>query len=657
MESLFTGSRVTSISSPAMYWTIQYEYQRSGVNMQYRFYWNVYLSSSSGWYNDAMQLQLFLNGSQNNISVKPFKADNKGWNYSGTTGWYTVSNKTSGTTPFYAVLKDTSANDVKATSSTYQLKIVPAASVLGTIQNFDIDSGVTIPITKYNSAYTDTLTIKVFEKTVKTVSGITNGAKVEFTEAEKKNIYDLMYEWNTATFGFVLTTTYGGTTLGTSSKYPDGTISNAKPTFTASQVSFNDSNTTITAITGSTTSNPIIVRNKSTLAITYTAATGNKGATISKYEFTLNGVTKTSTTAGGTVSFGTIDAEKDLTLTVKVTDSRKNSTTAEKTIPFVQYVKPTVAPHSAYTNIVCARCDSAGTLSASGTNLKLTIQGKWFPLTNNKNTATLTLTYVTGTTTKTVTLSATAQSSGSGNTLRSWYDYNAVVPNVTLALDAAYMVTVKCTDKFGEYGSFEKKVPSEDVNFHQREGGFGAAFGEYSTESKVLAVADDWTFKAKGGMSVGGKKITNVATPSATTDAANKSYVDALISKIYPVGAIYMSVNSTSPATLFGGTWVQIKDTFLLAAGTTYSAGATGGSATNTHHHYSSVGFDGSNAYFTQAADSNNVGSRVVTTYGTHISASANYSTSKTLRENTTYVETINIMPPYLAVYVWKRTA
>lgn len=50
----------------------------------------------------------------------------------------------------------------------------------------------------------------------------------------------------------------------------------------------------------------------------------------------------------------------------------------------------------------------------------------------------------------------------------------------------------------------------------------------------------------------------------------------------YPVGSIYMSVNSTSPATLFGGTWERIQDMFLLAAGSSYSAGSTGGSATVT---------------------------------------------------------------------------
>ena len=44
----------------------------------------------------------------------------------------------------------------------------------------------------------------------------------------------------------------------------------------------------------------------------------------------------------------------------------------------------------------------------------------------------------------------------------------------------------------------------------------------------------------------------------------------------YPVGSIYLSINSTSPDELFGGTWEQIKDTFLLACGDTYAAGIYG---------------------------------------------------------------------------------
>ena len=418
------------------------------------------------------------------------------------------------------------------------------------------------------------------------------------------------------------------------------TIANGNPTFTESQITYNDSDSNITKITGSTSSSPIIVKGKSTLAVTFTAATGKKEASISKYELTLNGVTKTASTAG-TVSFGVINANSNLTLTAKVTDSRGNSTTVTKTIVIEQYTKPTLSPYGSNKAIICGRSDSSGTIDRMGTSLKISVKGACFSLSNGKNTAELKLT-LSGTT-GTIPLDST--------------NYNKNVPDVTLNGTTVYTATIKCIDKFQEESApVTFTIPSQYADFNLRDGGRGAAFGEMATESNVLSVAAEWLLKAKGGISLVGKKLTNVATPTDNTDGANKSYVDALISKIYPVGAIYMSVNSTSPSTLFGGTWVQIKDTFLLAAGTTYSAGATGGSATNTHHHYSSIGSDGKIVYFTQAGQ-NYISSRVVTAKGTHIDASANYSETKSMRENATYDESISIMPPYLAVYVWKRTA
>jgi hypothetical protein len=61
------------------------------------------------------------------------------------------------------------------------------------------------------------------------------------------------------------------------------------------------------------------------------------------------------------------------------------------------------------------------------------------------------------------------------------------------------------------------------------------------------------------------------------------SQITDFLNKVYPVGAIYLSTVSTSPATLFGGSWTQIQNRFLVAAGSSYGAGSTGGSETHTH--------------------------------------------------------------------------
>ena len=117
-----------------------------------------------------------------------------------------------------------------------------------------------------------------------------------------------------------------------------------------------------------------------------------------------------------------------------------------------------------------------------------------------------------------------------------------------------------------------------------------------------------------------------------------------IIDKIYPIGSIYMSVNSTSPASLFGGTWEQLKDRFLLGAGSTYTAGTTGGSADAVvvkHQH----------SYATLVASS------VGGTYSSPATAD-NYTEIRTTAStyDTGVDGTGKNMPPYLTVYMWKRT-
>ena len=130
MTDLFT--KVKWCSSPEAYWTVQYEYRRSGADMQYRFYWHVWLKSSGGWYYNAMKIPIYLNGTNvETIQVKYYNDSEKGWSKDGTTGWYTVSNKTSGTTTAKFQLVDTGGYyqtnwNVQSTQGDFNLPIVSA---------------------------------------------------------------------------------------------------------------------------------------------------------------------------------------------------------------------------------------------------------------------------------------------------------------------------------------------------------------------------------------------------------------------------------------------------------------------------------------------------------------------------------------------------
>ena len=119
---------------------------------------------------------------------------------------------------------------------------------------------------------------------------------------------------------------------------------------------------------------------------------------------------------------------------------------------------------------------------------------------------------------------------------------------------------------------------------------------------------------------------------------------------VYPIGSIYMSVNSTNPTSLFGGTWEQLKDRFLLGAGDTYAAGATGGSADAVLvEHYHEVSVRGGIT-----------GSDIVSGYSGIVATSLNTNSAIQTSKTGTSVGEKGIgknMPPYLAVYMWKRIA
>lgn len=193
---------------------------------------------------------------------------------------------------------------------------------------------------------------------------------------------------------------------------------------------------------------------------------------------------------------------------------------------------------------------------------------------------------------------------------------------------------------------------------------------------------------------IDGTNITSV-TPAYTSIPA----LSEIGTYIYPVGAIYLSVNAVNPATLFGGTWEEITGKFLLGRSTGHAAGTSGGNETVTltvaqlpshthtgpshthstpnHTHSASCASagahshtvartkkaatgtakwaaqsDGSNTHGTSSAGAHSHTVTIASGGGGTTGAAGTGATGATGSGNA-----VNIMPPFLAVYMWKRTA
>lgn len=193
------------------------------------------------------------------------------------------------------------------------------------------------------------------------------------------------------------------------------------------------------------------------------------------------------------------------------------------------------------------------------------------------------------------------------------------------------------------------------------------------------------TVQGKVELATSAETTTGTDTTRAVTPAGLAAAISAALAThlgtIYPVGSIYMSTASTSPATLFGvGTWTAIAGQFLIGVDGTYTAGSTGGAATKTlstgeipsHNHSFSatsgsggthrhaIGVDGvsgtGSGEFTVNSPGNVDGEAGSIGDGTWDAGSHTHSVSGT-SGNTGSGSSFSILPPYVAVYMWKRTA
>lgn len=178
-----------------------------------------------------------------------------------------------------------------------------------------------------------------------------------------------------------------------------------------------------------------------------------------------------------------------------------------------------------------------------------------------------------------------------------------------------------------------------------------------------------------------GNIISPVTSFDSVFTATGGNIKQVLLDLVYPIGSIYISANNVNPSEFLGGNWQQITDKFLLAAGSKYTAGSVGGSATKTISkanlpNYTLYSASHSHTFTGTAASHNHSVSNIqyTTGYGNNLNAAStgqghgtSYTNSTSITPSGTNSNTtitvnsggsgtaLDIMPPYEVVYAWKR--
>lgn len=188
----------------------------------------------------------------------------------------------------------------------------------------------------------------------------------------------------------------------------------------------------------------------------------------------------------------------------------------------------------------------------------------------------------------------------------------------------------------------------------------------------------------------------SVATPTQSAHATTKQFVEDYVTnaiataiseamqKSHAIGSYYVTEDATNPSSILGfGTWEQVRDRFLVGAGSSYVVSAEGGQSTvqltttqiPSHNHSVNIATTSSgnhahpydDVYFSEArsgTQQNVYGSgdsdhdnEFWTTRRNTLSAGSHTHRVTGNTGNSGGSQAHENRPPYRAVYMWRRTA
>ena len=388
----------------------------------------------------------------------------------------------------------------------------------------------------------------------------------------------------------------------------------------------------------------VYVKGKSQVKITASGASGIHGSTIVGYSISGPGLSVNASSGTSEV----LSSTGTLTYTCTVTDSRGRTASKSVSINVVDYTYPNIS-------ISAERCTSDGTKSTNGTYLRVVI--------------TFGCASVSG---KNSIVSKSCSCNGVSNS--SFASGTAFVLAANCSIGNHYTVSASIKDALGNTAIASAEITTSFRILNVNKKKTGLAIGKFSEKDAFEVNMDSYFLKnIKSGITVEGSIATNsnlTAKGGISTDgnltAKGDINLPKLLSKIYPVGSVYITYNNVNPGTFLGGTWERFGQGRTLVGEGTGNDGSTSMSFTpnssdgkykNTHYHVTSFGWD-MNAFYAGKPDGakNNDYNRTSVIPNGYV-VIANSSATSQSRLNWTDDRTISNIQPYIVVYFWRRTA
>lgn len=213
------------------------------------------------------------------------------------------------------------------------LPTIPRASSIS-CPGGNIGSSTKISISRASSSFTHTISYS-FGSLSGTIATKTSSTSIDWTIPT--SFYAQIPNSNTGTITLTCQTYSGSTLIGTKTATCTANVTDSNPVFPSLPIIYEDTNSEIALITQNRQQ---IVRNLSFLTVSFLAAEGQNGATITKYKVTFNGTIR-NLTESGTIEYGTVNLSSNETITIEAIDSRGNSAKTSEEIIILDWVQPT----------------------------------------------------------------------------------------------------------------------------------------------------------------------------------------------------------------------------------------------------------------------------------------------------------------------------